>query len=220
MCANYRPSRRELIAARYQVQLDVEPKEAWPLSLAPIIRQYEGHRVVEMAQFGLLPHFAKSRQFGRATYNARSETVAEKASFKVSWKKAHFCLIPAGMIMEPCYESGRAVRWEISPKEDEDWAIAGIWSWWKDPETGQGMPSFAMLTLNADQHPLMQRFHKPEDEKRMVYIVDPGDYDTWLSATPDLARAMIAAYPAEKMQARVSASKANVTSPKATGDVF
>lgn len=40
----------------------------------------EGH-------FGLLPGFAKDAKFGWKTYNARSETVRELASFKGAWAK-------------------------------------------------------------------------------------------------------------------------------------
>jgi hypothetical protein len=29
-----------------------------------------------------------------------------------------------------------------------------------------------MLTINADEHPLMRHFHKPADEKRMVSAVN------------------------------------------------
>jgi hypothetical protein len=35
--------------------------------------------------------------------------------------------------------------------------------------------------VNADGHPVMQRFHRPEEEKRMVVVLDPADYDRWLS---------------------------------------
>jgi len=38
-----------------------------------------------------------------------------------------------------------------------------------------------MLAVNGDGHPVMSRFHKPEDEKRMVVILAPGDYGAWLS---------------------------------------
>jgi putative SOS response-associated peptidase YedK len=41
--------------------------------------------------------------------------------------------------------------------------------------------SFAMLTVNADGHPLMRRFHRPQDEKRMVVILEPEDYGSWLT---------------------------------------
>lgn len=39
-----------------------------------------------------------------------------------------------------------------------------------------------MLTINADGHPLMQRFHKPDDEKRMV-MMDPDQYQGWLDGS-------------------------------------
>lgn len=36
--------------------------------------------------------------------------------------------------------------------------------------------SLSMLTVNADEHPLMRRFHKPGDEKRSVVVLDRADY--------------------------------------------
>jgi putative SOS response-associated peptidase YedK len=38
----------------------------------------------------------------------------------------------------------------------------------------------SMLTVNADDHPLMRHFHRPEDEKRMVVILEEADFDAWL----------------------------------------
>ena len=51
-------------------------------------------------------------------------------------------------------------------------------------EPGEPVPSFAMLTVNADGHPVFQRMHKPGDEKRMVVILDPAEYDRWLQCSP------------------------------------
>jgi putative SOS response-associated peptidase YedK len=47
-----------------------------------------------------------------------------------------------------------------------------------------------MLTVNADGHPVFQRMHKPGDEKRMVAILDPAEYDRWLMCTPAEAKGM------------------------------
>ena len=30
-----------------------------------------------------------------------------------------------------------------------------------------------MLTTNADNHPFMLQFHKPEDEKRSIVVIEP-----------------------------------------------
>lgn len=50
------------------------------------------------ALFGLVPHWAKDLKISRSTFNARSETVAEKPSFRDAWKKGQHCLIPAQAI--------------------------------------------------------------------------------------------------------------------------
>jgi putative SOS response-associated peptidase YedK len=56
-------------------------------------------------------------------------------------------------------------------------AVAGLWRSWEGeagPET-----SFTQLTMNADDHPLMRRFHKPGDEKRALVIVPKDEWDDW-----------------------------------------
>lgn len=48
-----------------------------------------------------------------------------------------------------------------------------------------------MLTINADHHPLMSRFHKPDDEKRSVVVIENGDFGKWLNATNEQARELL-----------------------------
>jgi putative SOS response-associated peptidase YedK len=139
------------------------------------------------ARFGLIPAWAKGEDFGRKTYNARSETVSEKPSYKHAWSKRHFALALADAFYEPCYESGKAVRTKISQANQEPMAIASIWDTWTEPETGELIVSFSMLTIDAGEHPVMRRCHKPEDEKRTVVPLRPDLFDRWLNATPDTA---------------------------------
>ena len=42
----------------------------------------------------LLSFFAKEVVYGRRTYNARSETVAEKPSFRDAWRNGQHCIVP------------------------------------------------------------------------------------------------------------------------------
>lgn len=99
----------------------------------------------------------------RSTYNARTETVAEKPSFKHAWRDRQFCIILAEVFFEPNYESGKQVRWRIERADGSPFGIAGIW---KQRLRDDELPkwSMSMLTINADEHPLMRRFHKPRDE--------------------------------------------------------
>ncbi len=188
MCANYVPvTRRARLLSFFGVERDRDghPADTFPLNVAPFIRLAQDGEgtlpVVADGLFGLLPHFAAEVGFGRRTYNARSETVHRLPSFRDAWAKGHRCIIPAEAIYEPNYESGKAERWTIYQEGQVPFGIAGIYTQWRDFRTGQNLFSFSMLTVNADDHPLLRRFHKPEDEKRMVVILHPGDYAQWLA---------------------------------------
>ena len=131
--------------------------------------------------FGLVPHWAKDIKACRHTFNSRSETAAQKPSFKDAWRRRQRCIIPAEAIYEPDWRSGKAVATRIARADGEPMGIAGLWSSWQSP-AGEFVLSFTMLTINAQDHSLMQRFHKPDDEKRMVVILPTQRYHDWLNA--------------------------------------
>ena len=70
-------------------------------------------------------------------------------------------------------------------------AIASIWDTWTEPETGELIVSFSMLTIDASNHPVMQRMQKPEDEKRTVVPLRPELFNAWLNATAEEAHALL-----------------------------
>lgn len=200
MCTNYRIPP----AASFPVFYDSfaptfdYPDEAWPLYAAPIlVREADEIRPVpRRAGFGLLPPWAKDPKFARKTYNARTETVATLPSYRRPWRLRQFCLVPTLGFYEPNYESGKAERWLIRRVDDTPFALAGIWEARRD-EAGLVQHSFSMLTINADTHPLMRRFHGPEDEKRSVVVVPPDDYTAWLhAAAEEQARGLLRPFPA------------------------
>ena len=192
MCSNYRPvTRSDHLLTFFGVERarDELAADVWPLGLAPFIRLAEdgsGNKVCDDGVFGLLPRFAAELAQGRKTYNARSETVAKLPSFRESWAKGWRCIIPAEAIYEPNWETGKSVRWIIYQPGAVPMGIAGIYRKWRHPD-GRAVFSFAMLTVNADEHPVMRRFHRPDDEKRMVVILDPSDYGRWFSDPLDEA---------------------------------
>ena len=201
MCSNYvAVTRADRLLGFFGVhrERDDPPVETWPTGLAPFIRLAEpgsgNQRVVDEGVFGLLPSFAKELAFGRKTYNARSETVHQLPSFRDAWRRGQRCIVPAEIIYEPNYESGKAVRWAIQQPGAVPLGIAGVYARWRDPE-GRELSSFAMLTVNADGHPFYQRFHRPGDEKRMPVILAPQEYDDWLACGVQQAARFFKAWP-------------------------
>ena len=135
-------------------------------------------------------------------YNARTETVATKPSFRNAFKRGQFCVVPADAIFEPSYETGKAERFQIASADGAPLGIAGIWEYKAEGDNGLPLLSFSMLTINADAHPLMNRFHKPTDEKRMLVFLRPDQYDSWLHCPVEEAAEFFAPYPAEQLVAQ------------------
>ncbi|ULQ45980.1 SOS response-associated peptidase [Flagellatimonas centrodinii] len=188
MCANYEAAAAEILRKRgYAVHVlpASEPREVYPGQIAPVITSQDP-RAVQYGCFGLMPHWAKPNLF-RSTYNARSETVSAKPSFRAAWRAGNLAVIPVAAIYEPCYESGRAVRWRIGRADHRPFGLAGIWDRRLD-DPGDAAWSFSLLTIDATGHSLMSRFHGPEDEKRSIVVLDDDDWDTWLMAKSDSDR--------------------------------
>lgn len=79
-------------------------------------------------------------------------------------------------------------------------SIAGIWTGWRAPD-GSIIRSMSMLTVNADDHPLMRNFHRPQDEKRMVVILDEANFDAWLDAGNSTTTALLKTFNSNKLTA-------------------
>ncbi|ESH90808.1 ATP synthase I [Cupriavidus sp. HPC(L)] len=215
MCNNYRPTQKQLLRDVYGVvppSLDWKP-ETWPDYLAPIIRSNaDGERDCVLANFRMVPKDRIPPGVKRFdTTNARSETIGERRTFSGPWKTGQLCLVPMESFYEPNYEHGpKSVRYRIWLKDEPTFAVAGLWRDWPD-----GMFSFTMLTVNAEQHPTMKRMHAPGKEKRSIVIVPREGWDDWLRCRDtEVARSFLGLYPAERMEAE-PAPVQKLTEPKA-----
>ena len=207
MCVNYRPAGRKDLEQFFKAMIpdDMEWRaETWKEYAAPIILADDGGaRRVSLGTFALQPRrHIPAHVKPWDTMNARAETIAQKPSYAATWKRTQFCLVPMRGFFEPCYETGTAVRWEIGMADDEPFAVAGLWKEWPE-ENGSKTIGFTQITVNADEHPLMKRFHKPNDEKRSLVIVPVDQYDDWLNCRDtEIARSFLSLYPAENMTSR------------------
>ncbi|WP_229212429.1 MULTISPECIES: SOS response-associated peptidase [unclassified Duganella] len=188
---------------------------------APIVRRAaDGGREGLLASYGMVPQDRIPKGVKKYdTMNARSETLAERRSFSRAWKQQQLCLVPAISFDEPCYETGKSEWWSIAMADKAMFAVAGLWREWDGAAGPQ--TSFTQLTINADGHPLMQRFHKPGEEKRSLVIVPRSEWDDWLNCrNPDFARTFFRHYPPELMTAwpspRATREKKTKTEPALT----
>ncbi len=157
-------------------------------------------RALVVGPWGLIPWFAKEPKLAYSTNNARSEELASKASYKQPWARGQRCIIPASTFDEPCWETGKNVWWRFARADGQPWGLAGLWNTWTHPATGEVFESYTMLTVNADDHPLMRRMHKPDpklpaerQDKRSVIAIELADVDRWLHGSQQEALALLRA---------------------------
>jgi len=129
----------------------------------------------DLYRWGLIPSWAKDISIGNRMFNARSETVAEKPSFRNAYRRRR-CLVPANGFYEWRLENGRKQPY-CCHIDHRLFSMAGIWEHWQDAE-GNEIQSCAVLTTAA--RGAMRELH----ERMPVYIA-PGDYEAWLDCSND-----------------------------------
>ncbi len=167
------------------------------------------------------------------TNNARSESIATKPTFRQAYTEGHRCIIPAIEFDEPCWETGKNQWWNFRRADGQPWGVAGYWSEWTDPQTGEVVPNYTMVTVNCDSHPLASRMHKPEldaagnfkseQDKRSIVPLDPAHWECWLfgsNADADLLLELppVEAYDAGPEPERPKPSKPPMSVRKQAGD--
>ncbi|AOJ84231.1 hypothetical protein WS86_27095 [Burkholderia savannae] len=187
--------------------------EVYPDYAAPIVRMVGGEQVAHLAVFGFWPRFMQPERHdeqGRKkqklnTVNARAETIGSSRLYGAAWRAGQRCLIPVEWIYEPCYETGRNVWHRVGLAGWRPYCVAGVWKQYED-EDGRTLTGMSMLTVNAADHAILSRMHKPGDEKRSIVILRTSDYDEWLGTkNVDAARLLLNLYPDGEMTASPAA---------------
>jgi len=175
----------------------------WPIpryNIAPTqpvgaIVERNQKRAFDFFQWGLVPSWAKDRSMGNQIFNARSETLAEKPSFKAAYRYKR-CLIPASGFYEWKAERGAKVPYYIRMKNQDPFAFAGLWSDWTASD-GRVVLSCTIITSAPNE--LMRPIHP-----RMPVILEPRDYDLWLSTVQQNTielEPLFKPHPPERMEA-------------------
>ncbi len=153
-----------------------------------------GKRVLELVRWGLVPSWVKDPREFSTLINARSETAADKPSFRASMRHRR-CLVPTDGFYEWTGEKGHKQPHLIRPRGGGLMAMAGIWDHWIGAD-GSEIETMAILTVAANR--TMTAIHD-----RMPAIIAPGQFDLWLdvsSGTSTIAMAMLAPAPDELLE--------------------
>jgi putative SOS response-associated peptidase YedK len=179
-----------------------------PGNLAPVITN-ENPRQLDLFRFGMIPFWAKKSM---ALINARAEgdhnteddpkyTGAKGIIIKPSFRKpirSQRCLVIADCFIEGTVKEKLSKPFVVYLKDGErPFAFAGIWDKWANPETGEIIHSFAIITTVANELLQMLPHH------RSPVILPRHMEKAWLSNEIPLSDVteMLKPYPSEKMNA-------------------
>jgi len=147
--------------------------------------------------WGLIPMWAKDPSIGSRLINARGETLAEKPSFRGSYRHKR-CLILADGFYEWKTFGDRKTKtpYFIHMKDRQPFAMAGLWDSWESPD-GSSIKTCTIITTTPNS--LMEMIHD-----RMPVILHSRDYARWLDAapqTPENLQPLIKPFSADAMSA-------------------
>jgi putative SOS response-associated peptidase YedK len=175
---------------------DVHPRyNIAPMTDVPIVRvNAEGHRELVRMRWGFVPRWAKDPAIGNKMINARGETIAEKPSFQMAYRR-HRCLLPADGFYEWArvsgHDSARKQPMHIGMKDGTLFAFGGLYERWLSA-AGDVLDTCTIVTTAANE--LLKVVHD-----RMPMIVAPGDYARWLDPSSADVADLIAPYPSAAM---------------------
>ena len=155
-------------------RFDAEPTE--PIepryNIAPgddlaVIRN-ESPDIIDQLRWGLVPHWADDPAIGNRLINARSETLAEKPSFRDAYAERR-CLVLVDGFYEWTERNGQKQPYRICKPDNAPFALAGLW------ENGRDVATTTIVTTDAND--VVEPIHD-----RMPVILPEEVETAWLES--------------------------------------
>lgn len=194
------------VSAERDLLGNAEPRNAiWPKYPAPVVRLAEdGARELVNMRWGFMTPKV-SEKTGKplkpeAWNNARDDKLMKNGMWKSRFRGGGRCLIPGSAFREAKgHRPATDVWFALASDADEDrppFAFAGLWRAGQpgiEGEEGKWL-THTMITTTPNE------LVKPVHPTRMPVILDPADYETWLTGSDTEALALLKPFPAARMR--------------------
>lgn len=151
--------------------------------------------------WGVIPFWRKGVKERAGLINARSETAAEKPTFRRAFRRRR-CLIPADGFYEwQVMRSGRKQPVYVRFKAGGVFAFAGLWACNSSAGGGERDELYRCTILTTTPNELLEPIHN-----RMPVILPSSAFEAWLDpgeSDPFVLQQMMRPYPASEMSAYV-----------------
>jgi putative SOS response-associated peptidase YedK len=177
-----------LLDATLAAGLDPEGRPSWnigPQRQLFGVSEQGALRVLDRYRWGLVPSWSKDPSIGNKMFNARSETVATKPSFRSAFKRQRL-LIPVDGFYEWDRRGGAKVPHFFTRTDGSPIVLAGLYERWHDPEAAPDAPSLQTCTvLTTTPGDDIDGIHD-----RMPVILERDSFELWLTAADDEREAL------------------------------
>jgi putative SOS response-associated peptidase YedK len=153
-----------------------------PTQWASVVLAQDHQRIVSGLRWGLIPAWASDPSIGARLINARAETVAEKPSFRTSFRKQR-CIVPADAFYEWQKVGATKLPHVIERQDKRPLAFAGLWAVWRPKGSNEAIRSFTVVTTEAN--PVVSVIHD-----RMPVILPEENWPEWLDPANDNVAAL------------------------------
>jgi len=134
---------------------------------------------VRLLIWGLIPSWVRdeksAEEIRRKTFNARAESLKEKASYRAAYRNKR-CLVLTNGFYEWQASGQEKIPYCITLKDTNSFALAGLYENWINRNTGEILNTFTIVTTRANA--MMEVIHNTK--KRMPVILPPGNERDWL----------------------------------------
>ena len=147
-----------------------------PTQNAPVIFEENNKRILKNMRWGLIPSWAKDNSFASKLINARSETIADKLSFK-NLITTNRCVVLANGYYEWVNVDNKKHPYFIYSEENTMISMAGLWTEWKD------VISFTIITKESDLSISHLHHRMPlilQEEKIDSYLDKKNTFDDFI----------------------------------------
>jgi putative SOS response-associated peptidase YedK len=148
-----------------------------PQTMQPVIiwDQAAGMRTLHMMFWRFLPPFCEDpKTFTLSTINASADSLLRSGMWKESFLKRR-CLVPVDSFVEWRTEGKQKLPWIFAMRDDELFALGGVWGRWRSRDRQRQMDTFAIITVEPNELVVQTTNHD-----RMPLIVKRSDWQRWL----------------------------------------
>ena len=191
MCYNIAITSKKLeienqLDKKFDNRLNFVPKKhisAFSNSKIPVITSNNVNKI-QLYHWGLIPNWAMDFNnadiLRKMTYNARSETMKEKPTFKdlIEYNK---CIITLNGFYEWKKTPYGKICYYITSSDNTLLSLARIWFSWFDKSSTQFINTVSIITQNANE--MMSKIHNVK--KRQPVIISKLNYENWINSRLD-----------------------------------